>query len=130
MGYQYIKIFGVLLVLLFKWEEFADLFSISLLVIIVLFQSFIFSFIFYKLPYFNIEITPSYLTGPRSLGGGWQRIKIPIRDIDLNSINSSLQRFGFYIIKSYKGDKLSVWGFDTEQFNKLLGILREAKKER
>jgi hypothetical protein len=64
-------------IILFNWKEITDFFSLTLVTLVLLFQCFVFSIIFYNLPYFKIEINDRHLVGPRGLGGGWQRIQIP-----------------------------------------------------
>jgi hypothetical protein len=115
-------------IILFNMNDFTDLISVAIVVLFVLFQAFIFSIIFYNLPYFKIEINDSYLIGPRSLGGGWKRTRIPIGEIDLQNINSTFQWLGFYIIKSKEGERISIWGFDENQFKRLIDLLKNKKE--
>lgn len=97
------------------------------LIIVVLFQTFVFCAIFLHLPYFIIEVTNGHLIGPSLLGMGWKRVFIPIEEIDLRSTNTSLQWLGFYVIKSSQGDKITLWAFDINQFEKLLQALQQEK---
>lgn len=116
---------GVLGVL--NWRDITDGLIAVIGVLVVFFQCFFFCLIFYNLPYFKIEINDSRIIGPRGLGGGWQRIEMPIEDIDIQNINSTLQWLGFYIIRSKAGERLSVWGFDEKQFNRLLGLVNNRR---
>ena len=110
-----------------NWRDIEDGIIAAIVVLVVFFQCFIFCLIFYNLPYFKIEINDTHIIGPRGLGGGWQRIEMPLEDIDMQNINSALQWFGFYIIRSKAGEKLSVWGFDKKQFNRLLGLVNDRR---
>ncbi len=97
------------------------------LIIVLLFQTFVFCAIFLHLPYFIIEVTNGHLIGPSLLGMGWKRVFIPVEEIDLRSTNTSLQSLGFYVIKSSQGDKIMLWAFDVNQFEKLLMALQKEK---
>lgn len=123
-----ITVVVLIIILLSSWDEFPDILSFLVVVIVTLIRTIVFSFIFFKLPYFKIEINNSHLIGPKSLGVGWQRIRIPISDIDIKSINSTFQWLGFYVMKSFRGKKLYIWGFDENQFDKLIGSLEEYKR--
>ena len=121
--------FAILLFTIFlNLKTFTNFTVFAIAVLIILFQALIFMIIFYNLPYFKIEVNDSYLIGPRSLGGGWKRAKIPIGGIDLQNINSTFQWLGFYIIKSRDGEKISIWGFDENQFRRLIDLLKDRKQ--
>ncbi len=91
------------------------------------FGTFAFMLIFYHLPYFKIEVSDAYLSGPNSIGIGWMRGKIAIADIDLQKTDAKLRWLGFYMIKSRTGGEISLWGFDEKQYQRLISLLRERK---
>jgi hypothetical protein len=113
----------IVFIIMFNWRDFTDFIGTIIVVLVAFFQCFIFCLIFYNLPYFKIEINDTQLIGPRGFGGGWQRIQIPLEDIDVQNINTRFQWLGFYMIKSKTGGKLSVWGFDEKQYKKLITLI-------
>jgi len=119
------------LVLLIGKGEFLQYSSTTILtgLILLLIQSFLFCGIFLHLPHFIIEVSNGHLIGPSLLGIGWNRVFIPIEEIDLRATNTSFQWLGFYVIKSRQGDKILVWAFDINQFEKLLIGLQQGKAQ-
>lgn len=87
-------------------------------------QSLVFSVLFYKLPYFRVVLEEETITAPRGLGGGWQRVTLPLQDLDLENVNDRFKWWGFYVIPSTTGERLSLWGFDQAQYRKLVEIVR------
>jgi len=82
-------------------------------------------------PYFVIEIDENYIIGPSLFGIGWRKVKILLTEIGDISNNQVLILLGIYIIKSIKGEKIYISGFDEDQFNKLMIIInsrRQSKK--
>jgi hypothetical protein len=62
------------------------------------------------------------MTGPCGFGFSWQRVHIPLEDVDLQNIDTRLQWLGFFIVNSKSGGKLTIWGFNKEQLKKLIDI--------
>ncbi len=122
-------LFVILLMLLFSGGKFFQYDLLPLLIggIYLLGATFVFCIIFLHLPYFAIEITEGHLIGPSLWGLGWHRVFIPIDEVDIRATNTSFQWLGFYVIKSRQGDKILIWGFDINQFEKLLIALNKEK---
>jgi hypothetical protein len=110
-------------VILFIRNEPMDTIGYVIAVVYVFLASFVFWAIFLHLPYFTIVIDSGFLTGPSLLGVGWRRVTIPINEIDLPATGTSLDWLGFYVIKSRQGQKITLWGFDENQFGKLTSAL-------
>jgi hypothetical protein len=123
----------ILLVILFDLLFFGKkFFQFDLLPLLaggawLLVATFLFCTIFFHLPYYAIEITDGHLIGPSLWGINWHRVFIPIDEIDIRATNTSLHWLGFYVIKSRQGDKILIWGFDLNQFEKLLMALNQEK---
>ena len=84
----------------------------------------------FLLPYYAIEIDEQFISGPSLFGVGWRRIKISIKEIMINAnINQILVFLGVYPIKSTKGEIIGIWGFDEDQYSKLLSLIEERKKK-
>jgi hypothetical protein len=116
----------VLIVLLF-WlvkVDLTDLPGVAIMVGYVLFQTLVLFVIMHKLPFFKIEVGDSTLAGPCGWGEGWKRIKLPIRDLDLEHINKTFQWFGVYQIKSRESGAISTWALDEGQFKSLVDLLK------
>jgi hypothetical protein len=110
-------------VMIFIRNEPMDTIGFVIAVVYVFLASFVFWAIFLHLPYFTIVIDSGFLTGPSLLGVGWRHVTIPINEIDLPATGTSLDWLGFYVIKSRQGQKITLWGFDENQFGKLTSAL-------
>lgn len=115
----------LVLFLVLTWDEITDLTLLLIVVAISLGQSLVFSVLFYKLPYFRVVLEGDTITGPRGLGGGWQRVTIPLQDLDLENVSDRFKWWGFYVIPSTTGERLSLWGFGEDQYKELVGLVRE-----
>ncbi len=78
--------------------------------------------------YFVVEIDENDIAGPSLLGVGWRKVQIPLNEIGEISNNKILVLLGIYIIKSIKGEKICISGFDEEQFNKLMLIINSKRQ--
>ena len=106
--------------ILLNWVRYTDPASFLFTVLISLLQCLVFSLIFFNLPYFKVEVSDAGLSGPQGFGLGWQRIQIPLADVDLQHIQAGSAWLGFYAIKSKTGGKLSLWGFDEKQLKTIM----------
>lgn len=113
----------ILSILVLNFREITDISIFLVMSVVVVFQTFVLSAIFHSLPFLRIEVTDSEIKGLKSLMS-WDRVQIPITDIDTNNINKSFQWLGYYGFKSKSGKKLLVCAFDEKQFNNLLEILK------
>jgi len=82
----------------------------------------------FLLPYYEIEIDEKFVTGPSLFGIGWRKVKIILTEIEEISNNQVLILLGIYIIKSIKGEKICISGFDEDQFNKLMTIINSRRQ--
>ncbi|KAA3647112.1 MAG: hypothetical protein DWQ07_06345 [Chloroflexi bacterium] len=118
----------ITLAFLLNWNEISDLALYPWIFFISMIQSFIFAIIFFNLPYFRIEINDVNVVGPRGFSVGWQRIEIPVTEIDLQNVDTRFDWLGLYMIKSQSGGTLTLWGFDEEQFDKFADLLQIGKQ--
>jgi hypothetical protein len=119
------SLFALLIALLFNGNGPMDLLVLGIAILYVVVASLVFCAIFFHLPYFTISVDNGLLVGPSLLGVGWRRVTIPLKEIDLEATNLSLDWLGFYVIKSTRGKKITLWGFDEKQYEKLLSLLRD-----
>ena len=80
--------------------------------------------------YFVIEIDENDIAGPSLLGVGWRKVQIPLAEIKEISNNKILVLLGIYIIKSIKGEKICISGFDEDQFSKLMIIINSKRQSK
>jgi hypothetical protein len=112
--------------LVFFWPQFSDPIIVLIIGLGILFQSFVITMINFNYPYTKIEIFKSHLIGPNTFGVSWTRAAIPLEDVDLQNINSNFQWLGLYVVKSFSGARMYLWGFDENQYRNFLTIITEA----
>lgn len=113
------------LFLALSWEEITDLTLLLIVAAISLGQSLVFSVLFYKLPYFRVVLEEETITAPRGLGGGWQRVTLPLQDLDLENVNDRFKWWGFYVLRASTGERLSLWGFDEDQYREFIHLVQQ-----
>ena len=83
----------------------------------------------FLLPYFAIAVDEEYITGPSLFGVGWRRVKISLSEVIINPNPHRIKAFfGIYVIESTRGGKIGIWGFDEEQYEKLLRIVDDRSR--
>jgi hypothetical protein len=107
--------------------QYADLQLLALGIIFVAVRCLILSLIFYLIPYFRIEVNDTDVIGPGPAWAGWNRVKIPLTEIDRRRVKSTIPWLGFYRIDSDGYGKITVWWFDEQQLDKLLAAIAARK---
>ena len=118
----------LIIVAITNWHQWIEFSTMLIVIVAVLFQTFLLTLILYSLPYFRIEVTNSYLLGPSPIPLTWNRNEILIEEINFEKISSGFAWLGFYVFTSNNGGKILVWGFDENQFHKLVDVLYSRRK--
>ena len=120
--------FAILLIMIVRDPgTFTDLQMLALEVAFVVVRCLIMTVIFYLIPYFQVEVSDTYVSGPGPAFGGWNRVRIPLTDFDIKKVKSTITWLGFYSIDSDGFGKITVWWFDMHQFRKLLTAIKTRK---
>lgn len=118
---------GSLGVVLFGKQKLSDPLGMAVALGYMFVVSLVFTLIFYSLPYFRVEIDERSVTGPGSPLGGWDRVCIPLADLDLQRVRYLLPGLGLYRLVSRSGQAITIWAFDEQEFAEMLALLKERK---
>ncbi|MBI9051738.1 MAG: hypothetical protein JEZ00_20115 [Anaerolineaceae bacterium] len=122
------SIFGILSLLVTGSELLLDIGVFFILILLMLVRSFFITIIFFVPPWIKVELTNETLSGP----SWWSpKVKTPIRNLDLQTINSTFAIIGFYVIKPiHKEKKILLFGFNEDQYDLLIDLIpvRQAGK--
>ncbi len=112
----------LLLMIVSEPGKFADLQVLAAGIAFMIVRCLVVAFIFYLIPYFQIEVNDTHVVGPGSpLGPGWYLVRIPIAEV--GKVKATLPWLGFYRIDSDGYGKITVWWFNRNQYNRLLAAI-------
>ncbi len=109
-----------IVVVIKEWDNVGDPIALIIPLILVTPMMFVITLVVFNLPVFLIKITESYIEGPTLFATSWKRIRIPFIEIKGIVNNPILSLFGWYVINSAKGEKISAFAFAKSQYKELL----------
>ncbi len=103
-----------------SFSELTDLTAALIAIGSIVVACLLFMLMFYRLPYFRVEISEAEVAGPGPMLGGWQRVKIPLSELDMRKVKCIAGWLGIYSIGSDGYGTINTWALDEKQFARLL----------